>query len=972
MNPVTWRQTVLRWDHDTGVVTAVAGAGGRGSSGDGGPATSAFLGGPRGVAVDGIGNVYVADEQNHRIRRVDHLTGTITTVAGTGGGLFAGDDGPATSAAIFYPNDVAVDGRGNMYIADYYNSRVRRVDGVTGIITTVATPQFPVAVAVDPAGNAYVTAEQRIRRIDVRTGAVSVVAGSGSGGYCGDNGPATQACLPGPIGVTVNAAGDLFIADASAHVVRRVDFASGVITRVAGTGVPGFAGDRGPALSAQLRGPVGVSLDGRGNIYVADAGNQRIRVVDGQTGVMSTVVGTGGQGVVGDLVTATNASLDPTGLALDGQGGLYVVDRGNNRVWRMDLSAGFITILAGTGRFGRDGDGAAAVDATLWYPVGVAVGRGGEVFIADSGNGVIRRVSLQDGVISRVAGTGGIPFSGDQGPATSANLQNPAAVTVDAVGNLFIADTGHHRIRFVDHQTGIINTVVGTGDQGYLGDEGPALAAQLSEPKGVVLDLHGNLYIADTGNSCIRRVSALDGVIRTVAGTGTAGYLGDEGPATSAQLNEPTGVAVDPEGYLTIADTKNHRVRRVDPLSGFIVTVAGTGVQTNTGDGGRANNAALNSPRGVALDDTGNLYVADSGVGSTRVRRVDASSGIITPVAGRTEPDRSGPVTFARLADPRGMVLTPGLTLFAGGSSGVVQGLWHNVGWLNSVVGRYPQYSATGNLARFRSSFFGAVAGVAWDGALERIYLTESNVVYVVTLVNPGDANTWTMEPMANTRGYAGFSDGAVAGAQFRRPTGLFFDEDARVLYVADTGNHGIRAILVDGGTVTTVAGTPATLGFFGDGMLATAALLNEPSSMTRCVNGDLFIADTGNHRVRRVEAGSRIISTVLGDGVAASSGQGRPSSTFPVDTPLGLGCDASGNVLVTSSSTVRLVLASGDGVVDGSGEVQSIFGEPPRTTFPASVTRCLTGVAVVDETHVQVTDSCTGMLVELSREDLP
>jgi hypothetical protein len=249
------------------------------------------------------------------------------------------------------------------------------------------------------------------------------------------------------------------------------------------------------------------------------------------------------------------------------------------------------------------------------------------------------------------------------------------------------------------------------------------------------------------------------------------------------------------------------------------------------------------------------------------------------------------------------------------------------------------------------------------------IYLRESssNKVEVVTIVDPTDAATWTIVPLANTDGTAGFANGAAATARFRDPTGLYLDASAHQLYVADTGNHVVRAIDLASAMVRTVAGTGAQRGYAGDGGPASAALLYAPQALTQSSNGDLFIADTGNERVRRVAASTGLISTVLGDGTAASSGEGQPSASFPVAAPLGLACDATGNLFVTSTTTVRLVPADGAGAVDGSGEVQTIYGAPPRL-FPASVTSCLTGLAVTGSTTIQITDACTGLLVELDR----
>jgi sugar lactone lactonase YvrE len=540
-------------------------------------------------------------------------------------------------------------------------------------------------------------------------------------------------------------------------------------------------------------------------------------------------------------------------------------------------------------------------------------------------------------------------------------------VAIDGVGDLYIADTQNARIRRVD-ASGTITTVAGTGVVGLFGDSGPAVSAQLNGPTGVAVDGLGNTYIADAGNNRIRRVDA-SGTITTLAGTGVYGYSGDSGPATGARLARPESVAVDGLGNTYIADRDNSRVRRVD-ASGTISTVVGNGPGGFGGDGGVATSARLALPHGVAVDGMGNVYVADAL--KQWIRRVDVS-GTIATVAGAVAPEGMGPLVGARLADARALVVSSAITLFAGGVTGTIQALRPNEEWLEVVTGRYPHTPATSNLARFRDQTFGTVSGVAYDESQGRIYLSEStaNRLHVVTIVDLADENTWTIATLANVAGTAGFQDGPADTARFRTLTGLFLHESNGLLYIADTGNHVIRALDLTTSTVTTVVGTPQVLGFHGDDGLATEALLYQPQAITRCGNGDLFIADTGNHRVRRVDS-SGLIRTVLGDGVPASSGEGFPSRTFPVHEPLGLACDPFGNLFVTSHDTVRMVAADDSGVVDGEGRVFSIYGAPPRTSFPASVTRCLTGLAVVDETHVQVTDSCTGILLELTRDVLP
>lgn len=342
---------------------------------------------------------------------------------------------------------------------------------------------------------------------------------------------------------------------------------------------------------------------------------------------IDTVAGNGTAGFSGDGGPATSAQLDaPTSLALDASGGLFIADDCNNRIRRLDLATDTITTVAGgvsgcgTGGFG--GDGGPATSALLNAPAGVALDGHGSLFIAEQCNQRIRQVDLTTNTITTVAGSGSTGcgaggFGGDGGPATSAQLFLPTDVVADGNGILFIADRGNHRIRKVDLAAGTITTVAGTGTPGFIGDGGPAISAQLSGPTGVALDAGGNLFITDKDNSRIRKVD-LSGIITTVAGTGAAGFGGDGGPATNAQLNFPNRTVVDTNGTLFISDGSNSRIRRVDP-SGTITTLAGTGTRGYSGDGGPAASAQFNDPFGLAVDASGALFVADESNHRVRV-----------------------------------------------------------------------------------------------------------------------------------------------------------------------------------------------------------------------------------------------------------------------------------------------------------------------------------------------------------------
>jgi trimeric autotransporter adhesin len=364
----------------------------------------------------------------------------------------------------------------------------------------------------------------------------------------------------------------------------------------------------GAAQGADKQGPGKASGSTKGNSAADSAG-----------GVIRTVAGSSQRGYSGDGGSATSAAFDqPRAAAAGPDGSVYIADTFNHRIRRVDPAGGVMT-LVGTGQAAFSGDGGPASAATLHWPHGVAVDPAGAgLFIADSANHRIRRVDLASGVITTVAGGPIAGWAGDGGPATAAQLQDPKAVWVAPSGDLYIADSGNERIRRVD-PSGTISTIAGTGVQGFSGDGGPALAAQFDGPRALAGDGAGNLYVADDNNNRVRRIDP-SGIVSTLAGTGTAAFSGDGGPARAAELNHPRGVAVDSRGNVFIADSMSHRIRMVDS-SGVISTVAGCGRQGFGGDGGPATVARLFEPRGVAVNAAGHLFVADTY--NDRIRRVE-------------------------------------------------------------------------------------------------------------------------------------------------------------------------------------------------------------------------------------------------------------------------------------------------------------------------------------------------------------
>ena len=610
-----------------GVVSLVAGNSRPGFSGDGGAATAAQLNSPQGLALDASGNLYIADSSNNRVRIVSPA-GIINTFAGTGqtspdsSPYTFNDGGPATQALLHLPMGVAVDKSGNVYIADTGDNLIREVT-TDGNIATIAGDGYP-SFGGDPT-----------------TAATTTTPASPS--------PATSAEVHSPEDVAIDSKGNIYIADTANGRIREIT-TDGNINTIAGSTSIGDTGDGAAATSATLETPYSLAVDSSGNVFILENYDSRVREVTVSNGFINTVVGTGTPGFAGDGSAALNAQLNsPTGLALDSSGNLYIADSQNMRIRK--VSGSNISTIAGNGTYSYSGNGGPATSAQLSEPQGVAADAAGNLYIADSANHVVRKVSAADGTISNVLGNGS--------PGTS-GLNSPEGVAVDAAGNLYIADTQNARVQKVS-PGGTASIVAGNGTPGYGGDGGAATGAQMNVPLGLALDSAGNLYIADFSNNRIRKVSAT-GTIGTVAGSGTAGYSGDGGAAANAQLSTPEGVAVDSAGNLYIADTGNNVIRKVTP-SGFISTFAGNGLPGYSGDGGRAINAQLGNPFGLAVDSAGNLYVTDF---SGRVRKIypDGTIGTIAGTGTRGYSGDGGPATAATLNRPSGVAVTAAGTVY--------------------------------------------------------------------------------------------------------------------------------------------------------------------------------------------------------------------------------------------------------------------------------------------------------------------
>jgi uncharacterized protein (TIGR03437 family) len=656
-----------------------------------------------------------------------------------------------------------------------------------------------------------------------------------AGGGLPDNLAGTSAQLGSVSGVALDKAGDVYMSISDPYnMVLRLD-SSGNLTRVAGNGTQGYGGDGGLATSAQLFNPAGLAFDSSGSLYIADGGNNEIRKVTG--GVITTFAGGGAGRYSGSeaspVVTGAASGaimIYPTCIAFDARGTLYIAERSENRIDA--VQNGVIRTVAGNGSEGFSGDDGPATDAQLDTPFGIAVDAAGDLYIADSGNQRIRKVS--QGIITTVAGTGTAGYSGDNGLAIDAELSSPVSVAVDSSGNLYIADNSNKAVRLVS--TGIITTIAGNG-----------VGGQLNYPNDVAVDASGNVYIAESGGwrdlidyvyyaGDLRRLSG--GAVATLAGGGNA--PGGNGPATDIHLSNPVGLAMDSNGNMFIADSGNNLV--VEVSNGVAKVVAGTGAAGYAGDNGPATSALLNVPRGVAIDRSGNLYIADH---SNHCIRMVSSQGIITTVAGNGFPGFSGdngPATSASLYGPDAVVGDPDGNLY-------IADTYNN---------------------RVRKVSGGIITTIAGTGVED----------------------------------YNGDAIPAV-NANLGYPTGLAIDQD-RNLYVTEYDNDRIRKI--SNGIITTVAGASHSghFQFAGDGGPATQALLCEPWGLSLDSAGNLYFADECSSRVRKISNG--IITSIAGDGSMGFNGDGgHPATNVELNSPTGIATDSAGNIYVAEAWNNRV-----------------------------------------------------------------
>ena len=650
-----------------------------------------------------------------------------------------------------------------------------------------------------------------------------------------------------------------------------------------------FTGDGQPATALFLSKVSSVTMDSSGNpVFAVRYRNVVLRV--NPDGTIKRLAGNGNKGFTGDGLQATSATLNtPQGAAFDSNANLYIADTGNNVVRKVSALDGTISTFAGNGQAGFGGDNAQAAQATLQEPTAIVVDGFNNIYINDEGNRRIRKVNTQ-GIISTYAGGGNLPFQGTS-LAMSISFLDPAAIALDAGANLYIADFAANRVVRVDAQTGMATNVAGTGAAGVPAEGSVAAVSPLYGPGGLAVDSAGDIYVSDTNSFKIRKISA-SGLITSVAGNGLAGFSGDGGPALQANLNATFGLALDKQSNLLLADRDNFRVRRVASAGQTISTVAGNG--TSFDNGIPAANLLLFEPTGVSIAPDGSLYIADSASDVVRRVRMDGSSFTVAGTGGHGFSGDQGLATSAELSTPFGIGFdTLGNFYIADTDNNRIRKVDTN-GVITTVAGNgTPGYN--GDVIAAMEAELHQPTSVVFDG---------SGNMFIADFGNNRVRRV--------TNGVITTVAGAGTNIALNGPIGLAFDQNGDIL-IADAGNHRVLSLAPNGIAMPVAGGGSAPAA--GGGGAATAATLGVVYGVGADIQGNVYFSDVSNNVVQKVSP-SGLLSTIAGNGKAGYSGDGTTATLASLNLPIGLAVDPAGDVFIAD---------------DGNDRVRVVFAAPPK-----------------------------------------
>lgn len=927
------------------------------ANGAGGGANLPLFTRPMTLVMDGVGGIYVADTGNNLIRAVAP-DGTVTTVAGTPG-LTGSADGTGVDSGVSFnsPQGLARDGSGNLYVADYNGNTIRKVTPA-GVVTTIAGTTTsgstdgtgtaalfskPAGLALDASGNLFVTdsANHTIRKV-TPAGVVTTFAGTaGTAGSADGTGAAAR--FSSPRGLTADGFGNLYVADTGNNTIRMVTPA-GVVTTLAGASGT-FGSTDGTGVTARFSNPTGIALDAAGNVYVADQTNHLIRKVT-PAGAVTTVAGTAGISGQVDGPAATARFSSPMGVVPDSAGNLYVADY-NNHLIRKITPDGEVETIAGVGGASGflDGNGHLLNAAFYSNPGGIAIAPGNTAYVADTGNNLIRRIN-EDGTVTTLAGsTNGTGVA--DGNGTAARFNAPGGLTADGAGNLYVADSANHTIRKIT-PGGDVTTFAGTRLIAGSAD-GQGTAATFAYPSGVAADSGGNLYVADYENHAIRKITQT-GIVSTLAGSpGTPGSA--DGMGTTARFNYPRGVAVDGAGTLYIADYGNHTVRRVT-AAGFVSTLAGMLGASGSADG-TGSAARFNGPSSVVVDGAGMVYVADA---NNSILRAVTPAGVVTTIGGLSGSVGSvdGTGTAARFNHPNGVALdaignlyvtdnrnhTIRLGLASGNTSGIGLDAADDG---DSGSGGNPGGGDPGGGTPPGQTFITRPTGMA-AGPAAGGYLVVDNASHSLKAV----AADGTVTVFAGKEGSAGSADGTGTAALFSSPTAIVSDFSGNY-YVTDTGNATVRKI-TSTGVVTTLAGSAGNRG--SQNGAGSAARFDSPAGIAYdSTSASLYVVDSGNSTIRKILVSDGTVTTYAGRDRTVGGTDGSSTNAL-FNNPVGLAIDTASNLYLadTGNHTVRMirtkprvVTITADGSVTADGNARVVLTDAALAGSPLSLSVAVT-----------------------------